>query len=66
MLHDFLTKFPKNEMSGIETSDFAIKNSIQSAKLITKKVHNYYELKFKDKSFDFYNGDWCYLCSFNY
>ena len=30
LLHDFLIKFPKMKCVGIETSDFAIKNSIQS------------------------------------
>ena len=53
LLHDFLDKFPEMKCVGIETSDYAIQNSIGSAKLNTKKVKNYYELEFSENSFDF-------------
>ncbi|MDC0234499.1 class I SAM-dependent methyltransferase [Candidatus Pelagibacter sp.] len=53
LIYDFKKLFPKLKVLGIETSDYAIKNSIDDIKSNILKVENYLNLKFTDNSFDF-------------
>ena len=53
LLNDLKSKFPEINYVGLETSNYAIQNSMDNIKLNIKKVNNYFELNFNNKSFDF-------------
>ena len=53
LLHDFKKLFPKLKCTGIETSEYAIQNSLDDIKSNILKVENYINLKFNNNSFDF-------------
>jgi len=53
LVYDFKKLFPKMKCLGIETSDYAIDNSIEEIKPNIIKVENYFNLNFDDNSFDF-------------
>lgn len=53
LVYDFKKLFPKMKCVGIETSDYAIDNSIEEIKSNIIKVENYFNLNFDDSSFDF-------------
>ena len=52
LLHDFHEQFPKMIIRGVEISDYAIANSMQSVKPYIFK-NDYTTLPFQDKTFDF-------------
>ena len=53
LLHDLKTIFPKMKTIGLETSNYAINNSMKTIKKNIKKVNNYTSLNFKKNKFDF-------------
>lgn len=53
LIHEFKKFFPEIKCLGIETSDYAINNSMEEIKPNILKVENYFNLKFSDNSFDF-------------
>ena len=53
LLHDIKNLLPDIRCIGIETSNYAIDNSLKSIKPNLLKVENYYNLNFENKSFDF-------------
>ena len=52
LLHDFKEKFPKINVCGLETSEYAIRKTLKKIKKSIKKVETYTELNFKNNSFD--------------
>lgn len=53
LLHDLKNLFIDINVSGVETSDYAIKNSMQNVQRFIKKTNNYLKLDFIDNKFDF-------------
>ena len=52
LLHDFKEKFPKINVCGLETSEYAIRKTLKKTKKNIKKVETYTKLNFKNNSFD--------------
>jgi len=53
LLNDLKNLFPKMQIHGLETSSYAIDNSMDSVKKYIKKTDNYLRLEFEDNKFDF-------------
>ena len=53
LLNDLKNLFPKMQIHGLETSNYAIDNSMDSVKKYIKKTDNYLRLEFEDNKFDF-------------
>ena len=53
LIFDFKKNYPDIKCVGLETSDYAIDNSIIEIKKNILKVENYTKLNFKEDSFDF-------------
>ena len=53
LLHDLKNLCPKMEICGLETSNYAINNSIDDVKNNIKKTDSYIKLEFEDRKFDF-------------
>ena len=53
LLNDLKNLFPKMQIHGLETSNYAIDNSLDSVKKYIKKTDNYLRLEFEDNKFDF-------------
>jgi ubiquinone/menaquinone biosynthesis C-methylase UbiE len=56
LLNDILEVIPKSKLYGLETSKYAVDQALERVKSKITKVDNYYDLKFKDNSFDFILG----------
>jgi len=53
LLKDLKEKNSKMKIQGLETSNYAVENTVQEVKENVKKVTDYLSLGFKDKEFDF-------------
>ena len=53
LLHDIKNLYSKLDVYGLETSDYAIENSIENVKQYIKKCENYINFHFKNNKFDF-------------
>ena len=53
LLNDLKNLFPKMQIHGLETSNYAIDNSMGSVKKYIKKTDNYLRLEFEDNKLDF-------------
>jgi len=53
LLHDIKNIFTDINIFGLETSDYAIKNSMKDINKSIKKTNNYLKLDFADNKFDF-------------
>tara|TARA_B100002019_G_C21038738_1_gene483375 strand:- start:36 stop:716 length:681 start_codon:yes stop_codon:yes gene_type:complete len=52
-IYDLKKEYPKAKSIGLETSNYAVKNSVEEIKNNILKVDNYTKLEFKNNSFDF-------------
>ena len=53
LLKDIKSKFPNMKIEGLETSKYALSNSIEEAKNNIKYTENYLKLDYKNNQFDF-------------
>ena len=53
LLKDIKSKFPDMKIEGLETSKYALSNSIEEAKNNIKYTENYLKLDYKNNQFDF-------------
>jgi len=56
LIKDIKDKLPNSRLVGLETSDYAISNSITEVKKNITKVENYLHLSYENNSFDFVMG----------
>ena len=53
LLHDLKNILPNLKIHGLETSDYAVKNSMEDVRKYISKTKNYINLEYKDNKFDF-------------
>ncbi len=53
LLHDLKNILPNLKIHGLETSDYAVKNSMEDVKKYIRKTKNYIDLEYEDNKFDF-------------
>ena len=53
LLHDIKNLYPKLDIHGLETSEYAMNHSMENVKQYVEKCDNYFNLKFEDNRFDF-------------
>ena len=53
LLHDLKNILPNLKIHGLETSDYAVKNSMEDVRKYISKTKNYINLEYEDNKFDF-------------
>ena len=53
LLHDLKNILPNLKIHGLETSDYAVKNSMKDVRKYISKTKNYINLEYEDNKFDF-------------
>ena len=53
LLHDLKSMLPNLKTHGLETSDYAVKNSMEDVRKYISKTKNYINLEYEDNKFDF-------------